>query len=223
VTERRGLVNYRVKFNASEEKTFHINTLKEYNKRKESKKMTVNELPEREKEIVGEEQPNNEVDQEEPVIGVVEDSEDEEDKSEIMRNRKTETVAAMEVVVDSDSEEEEVQCQEKIGNSDVGIYCTEQKETWRDVNINPELSPEQSRQVWNLVEEYKKIFSDVPTTTHILKHDIKLTSQEPVYSKPSKLPYNLVEPVEKKIRELEQRGWIEPSNAAYASSIRMLY
>jgi len=140
-------------------------------------------------------------------------------KSEIMRTRKTETVAAMGVVIDSDSKEEEVQYQEKIRNSDIGIYCTEQKETWRDVNINPELTPKQSRQVWNLVEEYKDIFSDVPTTTHILKHDIKLTSQEPVYCKPYKLPYNLVEPVKKEIKELEQRGWIEPSNAAYALPI----
>jgi len=98
--------------------------LKKYNEKEKSKGMTVNELPEREKEIVGEEQPNDEVDQEEPVIGVVEDSEDEEEKSEIMRNRRTESVAAMEVVVDSNSEEEEVQCQEKLGNSDVGILRT---------------------------------------------------------------------------------------------------
>jgi len=124
VAEKRGLVNYRVKFNAGEKKTFHINMLKKYNEKEKSKGMTVNELPEREKEIVGEEQPNDEVDQEEPVIGVVEDSEDEEEKSEIMRNRRTESVAAMEVVVDSNSEEEEVQCQEKLGNSDVGILRT---------------------------------------------------------------------------------------------------
>jgi len=70
-----------------------------------------------------------------------------------------------------------------------------------------------------LIEEYKEIFSDVPTTTHLLKHDIKLTSEEPVYSKPYKLPYNLVETVEKEIKELEQQGWIEPSDAAYASPI----
>jgi len=71
-------VNYRVKFNAGKEKNFHINMLKKYNKREESKGMTVNELPEREKKIVGKEQPNNEVNQEEPVIGVVKDSEDKE-------------------------------------------------------------------------------------------------------------------------------------------------
>jgi len=31
ITERRGLVKYRVKFESSEEKTFHINMLKKFN------------------------------------------------------------------------------------------------------------------------------------------------------------------------------------------------
>jgi len=42
------------------------------------------------------------------------------------------------------------------------------------------LSKAQSRRVWKLIEEYKEIFSDVPKTTHLLEHDIKLTSKEPV-------------------------------------------
>ena len=36
VTERRGLVNYRVRFESGEEKTFHINMLKKYNEREDS-------------------------------------------------------------------------------------------------------------------------------------------------------------------------------------------
>jgi len=35
ITERRGLVNYRVKFESGEEKTFHINMLKKYNERED--------------------------------------------------------------------------------------------------------------------------------------------------------------------------------------------
>jgi len=61
----------------------------------------------------------------------------------------------------------------------------------------------------------KELFSDVRTTTHILKHEIKLTSSEAVCSK----PYNLVEPVEKKSRKLERQGWIESSDAVCASPI----
>ena len=116
----------------------------------------------------------------------------------------------MGVVVDSDSESEEYQ--ERIEDSSARCYSRAEKETWKDVDVNPDLSKAQSRRVWKLIEEYKEIFSDVLTTTHLLEHDIKLTSEEPVYSKPYKLPYNLVEPVEKEIKELEQQGWIEPSD-----------
>jgi len=121
------------------------------------------------------------------------------------------------VLVDSDSESDDYQA--RIEDSSVRCYSIAQKETRKDVDVNPDLSKAQSRRVWKLIEEYKEIFSDVPTTTHLLEHDIKLTSEEPVYSKPYKLPHNLVEPVEKEIKELEQQGWIEPSDAAYASPI----
>ena len=111
------------------------------------------------------------------------------------------------------------ECQEKAENSDAVYYSTEQKETCRDVNVNPELHPDQRRRLWELICEYGDVFYDVPTTTQLLEHEIKLTSKEPVYSKPYKIPYNLVEPVEREIRELEWQGWIELSDAAYASPI----
>jgi len=121
---------------------------------------------------------------------------------------ETDIVAAMGVLVDSDSECDDYQ--ERIEDSSARCYSIAQKETWKDVDVNRDLSKAQSRMVWKLIEEYKEIFSDVPTTTHLLEHDIKLTSEEPVYSKSYKLPYNLVEPVEKEIEELERQGWIEP-------------
>ena len=61
-------------------------------------------------------------------------------------------------------------------------------ETWRDVDANPELAVDQLRRVWKLIEEYGDIFFDVPTTTSLIKHQIKLTSHEPAYCKPYKLP-----------------------------------
>jgi len=97
------------------------------------------------------------------------------------------------------------------------LYNTEQKETWWDVKINPGLTDEQQGKMWDLIQEYAEIFSDVPTTTHLLKHKIKLTSTEPVYCKPYKLPVQMEKPAEKEIAELERQGWIEPSDAPYAS------
>jgi len=189
VTERRGLVNYRVKFESGEEKTFHINMLKKYNDREASNDKTAIDVAR---------------------------SDVSADIEEASNDTEVDVIAAMGVVEDSDNEDE---CQERLETSNTAYYSTEQKETWKDVNVNPELSPEQSRQVWKLTEEFSEIFSDVPTTTHILKHDIKLTSDEPVYSKPYKLPYSLVEPVEKEITEMKRQGWIEPSDASYASPL----
>jgi len=73
--------------------------------------------------------------------------------------------------------------------------------------------------VWELIDEYSDIFSDVPTTTKLSRHQIKLTSEEPVYCKPYKLPLQLVEPVAKAIEDFERKGWIEPSDAPYASPL----
>jgi hypothetical protein len=93
------------------------------------------------------------------------------------------------------------------------LYNLTPKETWRDVLINPELSDEQKKTLWNPVE-YGDIFSDVPTTTHLMEHKIDLTSNEPIRSKPYKIPVHLNEAVEKEINDLLEHGWIEKSNAA---------
>jgi len=131
VTERRGLVNYRVKFESGEEKTFHRNMLKEYHERDEANDSAVRKaVVQKSISAVIDEQDDEEW------MRVVEISDD-EDGDRILEDRDTETIAAMGVVVDSESEEEE--CQEKAENSDAVYYSTEQKETRKDVNINPEL------------------------------------------------------------------------------------
>jgi len=42
ITDRRGLVNYRVRFESGEEKIFHINMLKKYNEREDSDEVAAN-------------------------------------------------------------------------------------------------------------------------------------------------------------------------------------
>ena len=186
VVERKGLVNYKVRFDTGQVKTFHINMLKKYHEREseESGEQTNAKRSETQND-----DENDEIIA--AVMGIVEDSEEEqetdEDLSEVREYKE--------------------------------MYNKEQKETWRDVNINPELNDEQKRQVWELIEKYGEIFSDVPTTTKLIKHQINSTSEEPVYSKPYKLPLHLVEPVEREIQDLEEKGWIEPSSSSYASPI----
>ena len=193
VVERKGLVNYRVKFNSGQVKTFHINMLKKYYERDSE---------------VEEKQDSRPISNGENTQGEAENTDD-----------SVEIVAAVTGVVENSDEELETEESECQVSEYKEIYNKEQKETWRDVDVNPELNAEQKRQVWELIEEYDDIFSDVPTTTTLLKHQIKLTSDEPVYCKPYKLPLQLVELVAKEIQDLERRGWIEPSDAPYASPI----
>jgi len=46
------------------------------------------------------------------------------------------------------------------------LYSVQQKETVDDVNINPDLSKQQTAEIKQLLTEYRQIFSDVPTVTH---------------------------------------------------------
>ena len=48
------------------------------------------------------------------------------------------------------------------------LYNVQQKETVSDVDINPELSEVQTAELKQLLNEYKQIFSDVPTVTHLI-------------------------------------------------------
>ena len=95
----------------------------------------------------------------------------------------------------------------------------ESKETWKDVNVNPELSVEQRKDVDDLLKEFDDIFTDVPKVTNRGEHKIKLTSLDPIRSKAYPLPYALRETVDKELDSMLASGIIEPSTAPYASPI----
>jgi hypothetical protein len=88
---------------------------------------------------------------------------------------------------------------------------------WKDVKVNPQLSKDEQRIIWDLVEEYSDIFSDVPTPTNLVTYDIKLKSDEPIRQKPYKIPVHLVNTVEKELEKMLKLGWIERSDSPYAS------
>jgi len=168
VVERKGLANYRVKFNSGQIKTFHINMLKKYYERESE---------------VEEKQDSRQIGNGRNTQGEAENTDDSVDI----------VAAVIGVVEEIDEELESDECSCQVSECKE-IYSKEQQETWQDVDVNPELNAEQKRQVWELIEEYSDIFSDVPTTTKLLRHQIKLTSEQPVYCKRYKLRLQLVEP-----------------------------
>ena len=46
------------------------------------------------------------------------------------------------------------------------LYNTVQKETYKDVHVNENLTEEQKSRIMKLVEEHQDIFPDVPKITH---------------------------------------------------------
>jgi len=85
---------------------------------------------------------------------------------------------------------EEQQEIEKIP-SQITEFQSEQKETYKDVNINPELPENKKQEIQSLLAEFADIFSDVPKVTNLGEHQIQLTNSEPVRTRPYPLPFAL--------------------------------
>jgi len=66
-----------------------------------------------------------------------------------------------------------------------------QKETVKDVKINPELSEEQQAEIRALLDQYTDIFTDVPSITNVSEHVIQLNSTEPIKARAYSLPHSL--------------------------------
>jgi hypothetical protein len=98
-------------------------------------------------------------------------------------------------------------------------YNTIQKESYLDVEIDSSLSRDRQNEVKKLLKEFADIFSDVPHKTHLVEHEIKLTSNEIVQCKPYTVPFNLREKLDKEINSLLDAGIIEPSTGPFASPI----
>ena len=86
------------------------------------------------------------------------------------------------------------------------LYNVRQKETVDDVIVNPQLSAEQWNQVKDLLIEYKEVFSDVPTVTHLIERKVELTESEPVKMKPYPIPYKMQEVIDKEIEDMLAMG-----------------
>jgi len=84
----------------------------------------------------------------------------------------------MGVTEESDNEEDEI-C-ETVPTGNEIMYCTEQKETWRDVSVSLELSEQQKSRVWDcrlIVRVIKKNLDDVRLCVNYKMLNITVTTQ----------------------------------------------
>ena len=64
------------------------------------------------------------------------------------------------------------------------------------------MSAGQQSEIWELLDEYSEIFSDVPSVTHLIEHKVELTETEPVKHKPYPIPYKMQEIMDKEVDEM---------------------
>jgi hypothetical protein len=130
-----------------------------------------------------------------------------------IEDQDTKTVAFVSAVVHDggtgESREEEI----------LDLYNSKQTETYKDVDINPSLEERQKGELLKLLKEYGDIFSDVPGKTDIVKHEIHVTSSEPVRLKAYPTPYHLQSEIDKEIEIMLNNGIIERSESAYAAPL----
>ena len=91
------------------------------------------------------------------------------------------------------------------------------KESIQDVTAGPNLTDEQRAEFLDLVHQFSSLFTEAPGTMILVQHHIKLTSDEPVRSKPYPVPYSLRESLREDVDDLIRMGVIRESNSPYAS------
>ena len=86
------------------------------------------------------------------------------------------------------------------------------------MDINRDLDPRKYHEIIDLIEEFNDVMSEKPGFTELVKHDIILTSTEPVKSKIYPVPLHLRKYFEKEVDKLLEMGIIRPSTSPFCSS-----
>ena len=117
----------------------------------------------------------------------------------------------------AESEIVEADTAENIDFLEIGGYVA--KESVKDVAIGDNLSHEQRAEFMDLANEFQSLFTEAPGTTSLAQHHIKLTSDQPVRSRPYPVPYSLRESLKKDITDMMKMGVIRESSSPYASPV----
>ena len=112
--------------------------------------------------------------------------------------------------------EVEVDPVDSIDFLEIGGYVA--KESVNDVAIGDKLSHKQRAEFMDLANEFQSLFTEAPGTTNLAQHHIKLTSDQPVRSRPYPVPYSLRESL-KDITDMMNMGVIRESSPPYASPV----
>ena len=99
----------------------------------------------------------------------------------------------------------------------IGSY--DSKESVADVTTGSNLTDEQRSEFMDLANQFSSLFTEAPGSTDLAQHHIKLTSDDPVRSKPYPVPYSMRESLKKDIADMMKMGVIRESDSPYASPV----
>ncbi|XP_037781090.1 uncharacterized protein LOC119577581 [Penaeus monodon] len=88
-----------------------------------------------------------------------------------------------------------------------------------EFNFNSELSNEQTSELNHLIADFLDVFVDKPGMTSTVVHDIHLTTEVPVHTKPYPIPYHLRNAFDEEVERMRELRVIEPSTSAYCSPV----
>ena len=91
-----------------------------------------------------------------------------------------------------------------------------------EVKINPKLEDDKMSNLTGMIKKFSSVFSDVPGTTNVLEHKIKLDSTKPIQAKQYPVPLHLRPEMEKEVDKLLKLGIIEPSNSEYCNPVLLV-
>ena len=117
----------------------------------------------------------------------------------------------------AESEAEEVDPVDGVDFLEIGGYVA--KESIKDVATGDNLTDEQRAEFIDLASQFQSLFTEAPGTTSLAQHHIKLTSDQPVRSRPYPVPYSLRESLKKDITDMMKMGVIRESSSPYASPV----
>ena len=101
----------------------------------------------------------------------------------------------------------------------IPLYPVQQTQTVDDVKINDQLSTEARNSVEGILREFSDVFTDQPGECTVAQHEIKLTDERPIVSKPYSMPFALRESVQNDLEKMFRLGVIRHSSSPYASPV----
>ena len=90
------------------------------------------------------------------------------------------------------------------------------------MKLGEELPEDQRRVSKDLVRRYPNMFTDMPSETDVIQHQIKLTEDTPIRSMPYPLLYAMREELRNEVDTMLEMGVVRRSTSTYASSVVMV-